>query len=236
MDGVVPVRNKTGSNISSTSCYTEKLFNSTEPIHAKLNLYKNCEKNCSIFTSYDLPMYRSNRKKSFSSSLNNIDETESLDCQRTANRGLCIMTNCYSEKRQSDPLIRYAFTNKGFDIETNNQRYLSQYDVHSNTSSQSGKNDVSCCASRQKIRVRISDEWGRRIENSLDSQSDSFDFDDFWNFGSADLSKGSFHSDSGDAFNVIQNDEVHCPKFNKCEKCNKCGHKTLKTQFSTSFS
>lgn len=227
MDGVVPVLNKNCSNILQTSCYTENILGTRVPItvHGNFSLYKSCEKNCS---SYDRP----NRRKSFNSSLHSIDETESIDFQRTRKRELCV-SNIYSDKRLSDPLIRCSFTNKGFDIQANNQRYFSQLDNYLDTLSDRGdglKNNNLPYESPPKIKVRISDEWGNRIDNSLDYQSDCSDVDDFWDFGTTkDHSSHECADSVVDAFHVVQNAEA-------TSKCRKCGHRLLKTQFSTSFS
>lgn len=228
MDVLVPVQNKIYSNILPTSFYTEKVFSTRVPIkvYDNLSLPKNCEKNCS---SYDRPT----RRKSFNSSLYSIDEVESLDFHRTRKRELCESNIC-SEKCRSDLLIRCAYTNKGFEV--NNQKNVSFYDdildTLPNLPDQNvkipKKNSLSF-SSPPKIKVRISDEWGNRVDDSLDSQSDSFDVDDFWNFGTNEIRNGH----QCDAFNVIENKEITRPTVNKCTKC---GHKSLKSQFSTSFS
>lgn len=211
MDVVVPVQNKIFSNKLSTSCYTEKIFN--------FSSYNNCEKYCS--SSY---------RRSFNSSLHSIDETESLDFQHSRKRDT---SNVYPEKRQSDPLLHCAFINKGFDVDLAHHRHFfvydtfSSYNKHHPSSDQPKKNIFPI----PKIKVRISDECGNRIDNSLDSQSDS-DVDDSWNFGTTKISN-DYQSDDDDAFNVIRNEEVIRPTVNKCRKC---GHKSLKTQFSTTFS
>lgn len=216
MDVVVPVQNKICSNNLSTPCYTAKMFS--------LSSYKNCERNCS---SSD----RSYRRRSFNSSLHSIDETDTLDFQRSRKRELSTSNN-YPEKRQSDPLLHCAFTNKGFDIDVNNHTYFSMYDKlldtfsyvrHHQTVEYPKKNRYPT----PKIKVRISDECGNRIDNSLDSQSDS-EVDESWNFGAAEI-----RCDDGDAFN-IRNEEINRPTT--VNKCRKCGHKYLKTQFSTTFS
>lgn len=225
MDGVVPVQNKNCSNLLQTSCYTAKILGTRVPpitVHDNLSLYKSCEKNCS---SYDRP----SRRKSFNSSLHSIDETESFDFQRTRKRELCV-SNVYAEKRLSDPLIRCAFINKGFDIDANNQRYFSQFDKFTIPDQGDGlKNNFFSYASPPKFKVRISDEWGNRIDNSLDCQSDSSDVDEFWNFGTGN----ECDDDDDDAFHVIENANVIRPTGSKCRKC---GHNSLKKQFSTSFS
>lgn len=190
MDVVVPAQNKICSNNLSTPCYTAKMFS--------LSSYKNCERNCS---SSD----RSYRRRSFNSSLHSIDETD-----------------IYPEKRQSDPLLHCAFTNKGFDVDVNSHIHFSMYDKlldtfsyvqHHQTVDYPQKNRYPT----PKIKVRISDECGNRIDNSLDSQSDS-EVDESWNFGAAEI-----RSVDSDAFN-IRNEETNRPKVNKCRKC---GHKKI---------
>lgn len=219
MDVVVPVQNK---RLPNASCYTEKMF--------CLSSYKNCESNnCS---SDD----RSYRRRSFNSSLHSIDESESLDSQRSRKRELST-SHVYPEKRQSDPLLHCAFTNKGFDMQVQNHKYFSVYDKRFDTFSYSkhhrtDDHPIRLAYPIPKIKVRISDECGNRIDNSLDSQSDC-EADDSWNFGAADIRNYCYRSDDVDAFSIIQNEEIIRPTVNKCRKC---GHKALKTQFSTTFS
>lgn len=224
MDGVVPAQNKISSNKLSTSCYTEKLFS----LSSHKNNDRNCEKMCS---SYD-PSYR---RRSFNSNLHSIDETESLDFQHSRERELCT-SNVYPEKRQSDPLLHCAFTNKRFDIELNSHKHFSMYDKVLDTFSHLQHHSVDdakkCTYPIPKIKIRISDECGNRIDNSSDSQSDSDDDDDCWNFG-ATINRNGYESHVDDAFNIIRNEEIIRPTVNKCGKC---GHKSLKTQFSTTFS
>lgn len=211
MDGVVQAQNKLCSNKLSTSCYTEKMFS--------LSSF-NCEKNC---TSSD----RTYRRRSFNSSLHSIDETESLDFQRSRKRELC-SANIYPEKRQSDPLLHCtSFINREVDVELKHHKYLFMYDNLLETTVPI----KSSIYPTSKIKVRISDECGNRIDTSLDSQSDS-DVDDFWNFGAAQL-RNINQSPDDDAFNIVQNEEIIRPNVNECRKC---GHKSLVSQFSTTFS
>lgn len=210
MDGVVPAQNKICSNKLSTSCDTEKMFS--------LSSF-NCEKNCS---SSD----RSYRRRSFNSSLHSIDETESLDFQRSGKRELC-SSNIYPEKRQSDPLLHFtSIINREVDVEFKHHKYLFMYDHLLETT-----DPIKSIYPTPKIKVRISDECGNRIDTSLDSQSDS-DVDEFWNFGAAHI-RNTNQSADDDAFNIIRNKEVIRPTVNECRKC---GHKSLVTQFSTTFS
>lgn len=187
----------------------------------------NCEK---MFSSSD----RSYRRRSFNSSLHSIDETDTLDFQRSRKREL-YTSNTYPEKRQSDPLLHCAYTNKGFDVVVSNYKRFTMYDKlldtvsylrHHQTANYPKKNGYPT----PKIKVRISDECGNRIDNSFDSQSDS-EVDESWNFGSAEI-RNRYQSGDDDAFN-IRNEETIQPIVNKCRKC---GHKSLKTQFSTTFS
>lgn len=227
MDGVVPVRNKICSNnYLSTSCYVEKILSTSVPlsVNANLSLYKSCDINCSFID-------RSNSRKSFNSSLHSIDETELYLSNNSNDIDDVVMES------QSDALIRCAFTNKGFDIEANNQRYFSQLSHKLDETIDGQKKNISQYVTVPKIKVRISDEWGQRVDNSLDSQSDSSDFDDSWNFGTAKIRNTSNQCDSDDAFKVIKigrvvEDEVIHPIVNKCRKC---GHKKLKSQFSSNF-
>ncbi|KAG4077649.1 hypothetical protein HA402_012960, partial [Bradysia odoriphaga] len=206
-DVVVPVHNRYCSNNPTASCYTENMFS--------LSSYKNCERNCS---SSD----RSYRRRSFNSSLHSIDETDTLDFQRSRKRELSTH-NAYPEKRLSDPLLHCAFINKGFDVELN-RRQFSMFDTLPADYLQSNAYPI------PKIKVRISDECGNRIDNSFDSQSDS-DVDDWWNFGAA---KTRNDCQYGDAFSIVSNEDV---SRQTVKKCSKCGHrKPLETQFSTTFS
>lgn len=202
MDVVVPVHNKNTSNKSSPlMCYTEKMFS--------LSSHKNCDRNCS---SSDRSS--SYRRRSFNSSLHSIDETDTLDFQRSRKRELSAC-NAYPEKRLSDPLVHCAFINKGFDAELN-RRQFSTYDTFSSSDYYRQSYPVP--------KVRISDECGNRIDNSFDSQSDA---DDWWDFGT-DCQY------SGDAFSMVCDGGAVRQTGNKCGKC---GHrKPLETQFSTTFS
>lgn len=206
MDVVVPVHNRNCSNKSpAPSYYTEKMFS--------LNSNKNCERNC-------LSSERSYRRRSFNSSLHSIDETDTLDLQRSRKRELSTC-NAYPEKRLSDPLLHCAFINKGFDVELN-RRQLPRYDTYSDDCRQANVFPIP--------KVRISDECGNRINSSFDSQPD-WDVDDWWSFGTAKIDN---NCQSGDAFSIVYDEEVvkHTVK-----KCGKCGHKKpLETQFSTTFS
>ncbi len=215
MDGVVLAQSKSSSNKLYASCYTEKMFS--------LSSSKNSENNCS---SND----RSYRRRSFNTSLHSIDETDTLDFQRSRKRELST-ANVYPEKRLSDPLVHCAFINKGFDVELN-RRHFSMYDSfsyvqHHREAADHSKMNIYTIP---KIKVRISDECGNRIENSLDSDSE---IDDCWNFGTT-MDQSHNHCQSKDAFNIICNEAIGQPTVNKCRKC---GHrKSLKAQFSTTFS
>lgn len=223
MDGVVPAPSKFTSNHKLlTSCYNEKMFS--------LSSRKNCEKNNYYCSSSD----RSCRRRSFNSSLHSIDETESLDFQRSRKRELCVGNVC-PEKRLSDPLLHCAFINRGFDVELNHQHitmYHKLFDAFSYLpnchQSSTGEKSNSFCAT-PRVKVRISDECGNRIDNSFDSQSD-LEVDDCWNFGATEMRDDR---QLADAFNIIRNEDTIRPAANKCGKC---GHrKPLTMQFSTTF-
>ncbi|KAJ6642858.1 Histidine decarboxylase, partial [Pseudolycoriella hygida] len=213
MEGFVPVQNKIYSNKMQASCHSEKTFG--------LSSYKNCEKTCSLERTY--------RRRSFNSSLHSIDETESSDFHRSRKRELRT-SNYYPEKRQSDPLLQCAFTNKGFYAEVNKAKknherfYVDSLDSILHLPSETVEYKRRYIYPIPKVKVRISDECGNRIDNSLDSQSDP-EIDAYWDFGGSRINK-EYGGGDDDAFSIIQNEEIVHPVSNKCKKC---GHKLLKT-------
>lgn len=197
------------------------------------------------------------------------DCVESNENARAPNRGsdplfMCYVNNVYPEKRQSDPHIH----NKSFDVAAQH-RFLSQNDVRSrpimpnideycfedamnwpnlmrpsyemddDTITPSTKS-LSSVTSLPKIKVRVSDEWGRRI-NSIESPASDL-FDDMLDDVGREMDMAVDRSDSSmqqchrrDAFAVADVGDAGTQCCDKIERCKKCGHRALKWQFSTSF-
>ena len=172
------------------------------------------------------------------------------------------------EKRLSDPHIRYSFYNKGFDITTatvSRRRFASQNDVRKNAMPniaeycfdepvdwQKLKPNQSDFRTRSptylgtipKIKVRISEEWGQRIDSSFDSNGSDF-FDDLFPETRHEVSEDDTIID---AFDIADRTVQRCCETKKI--CKKCGHcpvlppsttaataptAQLQKQFSSSF-
>lgn len=172
----------------------------------------------------------------------------------------CFINNIYPEKRQSDPHICHSFCNKSFEIETplrDHLRFHSQFDIRKNVmpniteycfeeptnwtqllrpkyengdSMTSSAVSLSSVSSMPKIKLRICDEWGRRI-NSIESPGSDL-FDDI--LCEAGLGMTSTET-IADAFDVIVQNGTETERLDHIEKCQQCGHRVLKLQFSTSF-
>lgn len=173
----------------------------------------------------------------------------------------CFIKNIYPEKRQSDPHICYSFCNNSPDIDIPSRdrlRFHSQFDIRKNTmpniteycfeeptnwaqllrpkydngdSMTSSAASLSPVSSMPKIKVRICDEWGRRI-NSIESPGSDL-FDEI--LAEAGLTMSPTETIS-DAFDVIVQNGTESERLDhNIEKCKRCGHRVLKLQFSTSF-
>lgn len=170
----------------------------------------------------------------------------------------CFIKNIYPEKRQSDPHICYSFCNRSFEIDIPSRdrlRFHSQFDIRKTTmpditeycfeeptnwtqllrpkydngdSMTSSAASLSSVSSMPKIKVRICDEWGRRI-NSIESPGSDL-FDEI--LAEAGL---SMTPTEPDAFDVIVENGTKTDRLDNIEKCQRCGHRVLKLQFSTSF-
>lgn len=178
--------------------------------------------------------------------------------------------NRLSEKRQSDPQIRYAFYNKGFEVATStkHRKYsLSHYEVrrkampnideyesmendeHEESSdewlgSQQNLQYYSGSSGRDitllpKLKIRICDEMGARIQHSFDESS----------FSDELSANNSPHStfDSNDQASFCKHKSKSIPdadttrriesdKENDAPVCKKCGHRiALQRQFTNTF-
>lgn len=172
----------------------------------------------------------------------------------------CFINNIYPEKRQSDPHICHSFCNKSFEIDSPSRdrlRFYSQFDIRKNAmpniteycfeeptnwtqllrpkydngdSMTSSAASISSVSSLPKIKLRICDEWGRRI-NSIESPGSDL-FDEIL----AEAGLAMTPTDTvPDAFDVIVQNGTEKGRFDHIEKCQRCGHRILKLQFSTSF-
>lgn len=174
------------------------------------------------------------------------------------------------EKQQSDPKIRYAFNNKGFEVATStkHRKYsLSHYEVRrkampniyeyeSMGNDEHEESGDEWLGSRQnlqyysgssghditflpKLKIRICDEMGARIQYSFDvssSPNDNFTVDDspHSTFDSIDQASFCKHQSksilAADLTHRIKNE-----KENNAPVCNKCGHPITLQKLTDAF-
>lgn len=188
-----------------------------------------------------------------------------------------IACNMPYEKRQSNPHIRYAFYNKGFEVTAINRKFplakhemrsksigmpnideyagstednndsdnnkwtmtrsadtIHLYNLNKSTYGGSSGRDITLLP---RLKIRISDEMGKRVKSSFDesSSSDEFGVSFEKRFEASPDEPLCEHAMATVAtafdpfqYNVIQTD-------GNFRKCKKCGHKSLCKQFTNSF-
>lgn len=165
------------------------------------------------------------------------------------------VSNVFPEKRQSDPQIRYAFCNQGFEAATWSRRFslnqfemrrkamphideysfeedLDQYQMKEwpvDSLSAAANVDGDTIVPLPRLKIRVWDNDGQRMDESCDSSSDDF--------------AGAYFNVAEDWFQenygYMRNELVDPFQGNHCHengtKCTKCGHKCLMKQFTNSF-
>lgn len=173
-----------------------------------------------------------------------FDSNELISKKRLVDKELFSLnvTNSYPDKRQSEPIIKNAFYNLGFDL--TNKRYLSHNDV---SHCMDGNFDSfgmpqtniinmtpTLAISKErpaKFKVRISDEFGQQIYKS---STDSNDYADFLKFDENFIDL-SCHQDSPGS-SIVQSpiapensDDIKKPlNFENKKLCKNCGHNCVK--------
>lgn len=159
------------------------------------------------------------------------------------------------EKRQSDPQIRYAFYNKGFEVAASCRKFsltqielkrsampnITEYESNEDeraiverNSFRESTNAISHGSSGRditllpKLKIRICDEMGKRIDTSFDENSPL----------SSNHSSNECLKDSGKCKHKSRDDPFvgDAQKINEnFRKCKKCGHYSIRKQFTNSF-
>lgn len=163
-----------------------------------------------------------------------------------------LISSVLPEKRLSDPQIRYAFYNKGFEVAASCRKFsltqlemrrsamphITEYGSFEDEDGDAAEwakncvsNDVVSHGSSgrditllPKLKVRICDEMGKQIEGSLDESTPSPD--------EKPAANGDHcpHSPRGDPF---CSDDVQVNE--NFRRCTKCGHFQIRKQFTNAF-
>lgn len=231
--------------------HTRNICSSTYPSSSMLSNYSNQHNRIEEPESLDFNKTRSLKRAYdplFMCFINNIypekRQSEPHICYSFYNRSFDAMLPSNRRFLSQHDVRKNAMPNiaeYGFEEPVNWKKLKPKYedDDDDTTASIPSTPSIVSPVSLPKIKVRISDEWGYRIENSFDSINSDFYNDNFNQIEFlSDEELVTENSIKRDAFDVISNNDGNLICCSKIEHCTKCGHHNsgiIQKQFSTSF-